>query len=321
LPDWQGSIVSVEKISLLPATRRTADRGKYRQDAGAGTQDVRFALNMDLLRHSFPNWFVWLLIIVPIALVVRGHFREMERKYRESDEASEEASKKEIERKKANEADRRQRERARHLHKLGWRVPDIADELKISMDPITGRSAHWLVRLYIRSEDSVDISIGGAFATMRELRAIISHAKARLYERDRPIVEADVEELLRMLADAQQRIDAEMDSFIAKRDDGRHDDEFDGTFPVHQYDLHKEVEKTNSLPQEIIDLTLALAKNGAKEAKALYVLIVAEMDVGVARFYVTWNSLDTERDWKKAPAWLVRYLAEQQITTQPREKA
>jgi hypothetical protein len=215
-------------------------------------------------------------------------------------------------RKAAREADSRQREKARRLHKLGWRVPDIANELKISTDPVTGQSAHWLVRLYIRSEDSVDISVGGAIATMRELRKIASHAKARLYEQDRPIVEADVEELLRMLADAQQRIDAEMDSFIAKRDDGRHDDEFDGTFPVHPYDLHKEVERTNSLPQEIIDLTLTAAKNGTKGAKVLYDLIVAEMDVGVARFYVTWNNLDTERDWKKAPAWLVRYLAEQQ---------
>jgi hypothetical protein len=274
---------------------------------------------MEFFNHSFPNWFVWLLIIVPIALVVRRHFREIERKYRESDEASEEASKKEIERKKTNEADRRQRERARHLHKLGWRVPDIADELKISMDPITGQSANWLVRLYVRSEDSVDISIAGAFATMRELRDIISHAKARLYEQDRPIVEADVGELLRMLADAQQRIDAEMDSFIAKRDDGRHDDEFDGTIPA-AYDVHIKVEKINSLPQEIIDLALVAQKNGVKGAKVLYELIVAEMDVGITRFYAAWNSLDTERGWKKAPAWLVRYLAKQQIIAQPREE-
>jgi hypothetical protein len=228
---------------------------------------------------------------------------------------------KEIERDKAREAaresDRRQREKARRLHKLGWRVPDIANELKISTDPVTGQSAHWLVRLYIRSEDSADISVGGAIATMRELRKIASHAKVRLHEQDRPILEADVEELLRMLADAQQRIDAEMDSFIAKRDDGRHEDEFKGTFPV----AYGKVEGINSLPQEIIDLTLAAAKNGAKGAKVLYELMVAEMDVGVARFSVTWNSMYTESSWKKAPAWLVRYLTEQHMIAQPQEKA
>jgi hypothetical protein len=142
---------------------------------------------MDLLSHSFPNWFVWLPIIVPIALVVRHNFHEMERKRRESDEAFKKEFEKENERKKAREADSRQREKARRLHKLGRRVPDIADELKISMDPITGRSAHWLVRLDIRSEDSVDISVGGAIATMRDLRKIASQAKARLYEQDRPI--------------------------------------------------------------------------------------------------------------------------------------
>jgi hypothetical protein len=134
------------------------------------------------------------------------------------------------------------------------------------------------------------------------------------------IVEADVEELLHMLADAQQRVDAEMDSIVAKRDDGRHDDEFDGALLVPVADQMK-IGKASSLPQEIIDLTLLAAKNGAKGTKALYELIVAEMDVGVARFYVTWNSVYTESGWKKAPAWLVRYLAEQHIIAQPREEA
>jgi hypothetical protein len=58
------------------------------------------------------------------------------------------------------------------------------NELKISTD---------LVRLHVRSEDSLDISMGGAVAAMRELGYIASHAKERLREQARPIVEADVE--------------------------------------------------------------------------------------------------------------------------------
>jgi hypothetical protein len=61
-----------------------------------------------------------------------------------------------------------------------------------------------------------DAIVGGAMAAMRELPDIAMHAKSRLYERDRPIVQADLEELLRMLAEAKQRIDAEMQSDIAK---------------------------------------------------------------------------------------------------------
>ena len=54
--------------------------------------------------------------------------------------------------------------------------------------------------------------MGGAMAAMRELPDLARHAKSRLRERDRPIAQADLEELLRMLADAKQRIDAEMES-------------------------------------------------------------------------------------------------------------
>lgn len=267
---------------------------------------------MELLRHSFPNWFVWLLIGVFIAMTVIRKFRDMDRKDREINEAAEKEIKQTEERKQSYEASERERAEVRRMHKLRWRTADIARQLKLSTDR---------VRLDFRSEDSIDISIGGAFATMRELRDAGSHAKARLHEQDHPIVEADVEKLLSMLADAQQRIDAEMDSIVAKRDDGLHDDEFDGRFFVPTTELQIKIEKANSLPQEIIDLTLAAAKNGAKGAKVLYELIVAEMDVGVARFYVTWNTVDTESNRKNAPAWLAHYLAEQpNITTEVGEQ-
>ena len=43
-------------------------------------------------------------------------------------------------------------------------------------------------------------------------------------------------------------------------------------------------------PQAIIDLTLAAADNGAKRPKLLYELMVAEIDVAVARYCVTMNT-------------------------------
>src|SRR5215216_402236 len=49
------------------------------------------------------------------------------------------------------------------------------------------------------------------------------------------------------------------------------------------------IQMANS-PQAIIDLTLAAAHNGAKSAKLQYDLMVAEMDVAVARYYVTMNT-------------------------------
>jgi hypothetical protein len=42
----------------------------------------------------------------------------------------------------------------------------------------------------------------------------------------------------------------------------------------------------------------------------LYELIVAEMDVGVARFYVTMNTVLAE----SAPAWVAHYLPEKFLT-------
>jgi len=51
---------------------------------------------------------------------------------------------------------------------------------------------------------------GGGLAVLRELPGICEHAKKRLRQSDRPIVQADLDELLHMLAEAKERIDAEM---------------------------------------------------------------------------------------------------------------
>jgi hypothetical protein len=62
-----------------------------------------------------------------------------------------------------------------------------------------------------------DPIMAGAMAALRELKDLSAHAKRRLREHDRLIVQADLEELLRMLADAKGRIDAEVESELANR--------------------------------------------------------------------------------------------------------
>jgi hypothetical protein len=131
-----------------------------------------------------------------------------------------------------------------------------------------------------------DALMGGAMAAMREFADLTAYAKSRLREHDRSIAQADLEELLRMLADAKQRIDAEIDSGIAKPIDTS-DTEWDKA--GYNVLVAPTIQMANS-PQAIIDLVLAAADNGAKSAKLLYELMVAEMDVAVARFYVTLNT-------------------------------
>jgi hypothetical protein len=201
---------------------------------------------MELLRHTFPNWFVFLLMIIPIAMLVGRRLSDMGRKSQEKHEA-------EIERyetlKRRREERERERQEVRRLHKLGWRTADIANELKISTDR---------VRLDVRSEDSLEISMRGAIATSRELQDVASHAKSRLQKHGDPIVRADLEELLSMLANAQQRIDAEMDSTIAKANVSP---------PFNIKSTMIQIEKANSLPQTIIVISRSRPKTTEPRAR------------------------------------------------------
>ena len=127
-----------------------------------------------------------------------------------------------------------------------------------------------------------DAVMGGAKAVMRELTKFAEQAKSRLRE-DRPIKQDDLAELLRKLLAAQKRIDAEMESDVAKSADTG-DTEWDR----QSYNLFAvPISRMANSPQTIVDLTLAAENNGARDMKLLYELTVAEMDVAVARFNVT----------------------------------
>ncbi|HET7381626.1 MAG TPA: hypothetical protein VFJ59_03445 [Pseudolabrys sp.] len=130
----------------------------------------------------------------------------------------------------------------------------------------------------------------GAAVAMRELTEFAKRAKSRLGD-DRPIVQDDLLELLRMLRDAQKRIDAQIESDIGKSTDTS-DTEWNKQF----YNLYiAPVSQMADSPQAIVDFTLAASNNGAKDARLLYDLVVAEMDVAIARFNVTLSLITKER--------------------------
>jgi len=130
----------------------------------------------------------------------------------------------------------------------------------------------------------------GAAVAMRELTEFAKRAKSRLGD-DHPIVQDDLLELLRMLRDAQKRIDAKIESDIGKSTDTS-DTEWNKQF----YNLYiAPVSQMADSPQAIVDFTLAASNNGAKDAKLLYDLVVAEMDVAIARFNVTLSLITKER--------------------------
>ena len=131
--------------------------------------------------------------------------------------------------------------------------------------------------------------MGGAKAAMRELLEFAKQAKSRLRD-ERPIMQDELAELLRMLIAAQKRIDAEMESDIAKSADSS-DTEWDR----RSYNLFAmPTSQMADSPQAIVDFTLAASNNGAKDAKLLYDLVVAEMDVAIARFNVTLSLITEE---------------------------
>jgi hypothetical protein len=134
-----------------------------------------------------------------------------------------------------------------------------------------------------------DAVMGGAKAVMRELTEFAEQAKSRLRE-DRPIKQDDLLELLRKLVAAQKRIDAEMEADVANSADTG-DTEWDR----RSYNLFAvPTSRMANSPQTIVDLTLAAENNGARDMKLLYELTVAEMEVAVARFNVTLNSIPEE---------------------------
>jgi hypothetical protein len=129
-----------------------------------------------------------------------------------------------------------------------------------------------------------DAVMAGAKAAMRELTEVSEQAKSRLRE-DRPIKQDDVVELLHKLTAAQKRIDYDMESDVAKSADTA-DTEWDR----RNYNLFAvPTSRMANSPQKIVDDTLAASQDGAQDAKLLYELTVAEMDVAVARFNVTLN--------------------------------
>jgi hypothetical protein len=138
------------------------------------------------------------------------------------------------------------------------------------------------VRRILRKELVTIMS--GAMAAMGKLMQLAKRAKSQ--RDDHPIVQDELLELLRTLAATQKQIDAQMDSDIAKSTDIS-DTEWDR----RSYNLFVvPISQMANAPRVIVESTLAASNNGVRDVKLLYDLVLAEMDVAVARFNVTLNS-------------------------------
>jgi hypothetical protein len=154
----------------------------------------------------------------------------------------------------------------------------LSSFLRPKAEPKTTPKLHHILHRQLHSV------MAGAAAAMRELPELANQAKLRLRD-DRPIVRDDLLELLRNLIAAQKRIEAEMQSDSDKSGVG---DTGDTVWDNRRYQLFVvPVRAMANSPQAIADLTLAASNNGAKNIRLLYELLIAEMDVAVARFNVT----------------------------------
>ncbi|TGP24884.1 MULTISPECIES: hypothetical protein [unclassified Mesorhizobium] len=128
-------------------------------------------------------------------------------------------------------------------------------------------------------------AVGAAMHALTELQEASRYAKARLSKRE-PIVQADLEDLLHKLAEAKERIECDRQKVATEAGD-----EADTLWDRAGYDqIVAPTLRMGNSPQEIVDLTLTAADNGAKSAKLLYELVIAEMEVAIARHFVTMNS-------------------------------
>ena len=125
--------------------------------------------------------------------------------------------------------------------------------------------------------------MSGAKAAMGELTQLAKRAKSQ--RDDHAIVQDELLELLRTLASTQKQIDAQMDSDIAKSTDIS-DTEWDR--PSYNLFVVPISQMANAL-RVIVDSTLAVSNNGVRDVK-FFDLVLAEMDVAIARFNVTLNS-------------------------------
>jgi hypothetical protein len=134
--------------------------------------------------------------------------------------------------------------------------------------------------------------LNGALATVNELQDISKHARDRLLMHERIMEESDVVELIHMLGAAHKRIEEEMASNAAKVTEAA---ETELDWETVDILLMPTIQMTKS-PKAIIDLMVDSANKGARSAKIVYELAVAEIDATVARYYTTLNTSLNKED-------------------------
>ena len=124
--------------------------------------------------------------------------------------------------------------------------------------------------------------------TLRELETFAQAARTTIRESD-AITEANVEKLRQDLMVIKDKVQAQMEAEMQKSADAeetRWDEE------GYARGVAPSLEMV-ATPQAIVDLTKAAVDRGAKSAKLLYELMIAEIEVAVARWYVSANAMLT----------------------------
>ena len=128
-----------------------------------------------------------------------------------------------------------------------------------------------------------DALVGGALVTVAELEEVARRGRALLRSSPQEgITETDIERLLQELVAARDKVQAEIRDETAKSTK-QGDKQLDRS--SYERFVTPIVQMVDT-PQAIIDLTILAAKRGAKNTNLLYQLMIAEIDVALARWYV-----------------------------------
>jgi hypothetical protein len=130
--------------------------------------------------------------------------------------------------------------------------------------------------------------VAGAVMTLQELETFAEAARRAIQAGD-AITQVTVEKLRQDLMDTKAKVQVQIEAEMGKSADAG-DTKWDEEGYARGVTPSLQMVAT---PQAIVDLTQAAIDRGTKSAKLLYELMIAEIEVAVARWYVSANAMLT----------------------------
>ena len=131
--------------------------------------------------------------------------------------------------------------------------------------------------------------VGAAMTTLHDLEALAQKARTAIREGG-DITQASVEKLREDLMFTKARVQVEIEAEMGESADAGGGTKWDKEGYARGVTPSLEMVAT---PQAIVDLTQAAIDGGTKSARLLYELMIAEIEVAVARWYVSANAMLT----------------------------